>query len=157
MEKVPNGRGVEILIDYAVTPNALEKLYRLVSEAKPKDGRVIAVFGSCGERDRGKRPIMGEIVSSYADIVILTNEDPYHEDPKRIVREIRRGIRNKTPEADLWTIMDRRKAIRKALELARPGDVIVVTGKGAEETMAVGSERLPWNDRKVIEELLREP
>jgi UDP-N-acetylmuramoyl-L-alanyl-D-glutamate--2,6-diaminopimelate ligase len=157
MEKVPNGRGIEILIDYAVTPHALEKLYGLVSEMKPTSGsRVIAVFGACGERDRGKRPIMGEIVSSYADIVILTNEDPYHEDPERIVREIRQGIRGKAPKADLWTIMDRRKAIRKALRLALPGDVVVVSGKGAEETMAVGDRRIPWNDRKVIEEILRE-
>jgi UDP-N-acetylmuramoyl-L-alanyl-D-glutamate--2,6-diaminopimelate ligase len=155
MEEVPNSLGIKILIDYAVTPDSLEKLYSLIHQMKPSEAsKIIAVFGACGERDRGKRPIMGEIVSSYADYIILTNEDPYHEDPRRIVREIRLGIHNKTPQTNLWVIMDRRKAIQKALKLAQPGDVVVVTGKGAEETMAIGDERLSWNDRKVIEEIL---
>jgi UDP-N-acetylmuramoyl-L-alanyl-D-glutamate--2,6-diaminopimelate ligase len=155
MEEVPNSLGIKILIDYAVTPDSLEKLYSLIHQMKPSEtSKIIAVFGACGERDRGKRPIMGEIVSSYADYIILTNEDPYHEDPRRIVREIRLGIHNKTPQTNLWVIMDRRKAIQKALKLAQPGDVVVVTGKGAEETMAIGDERLSWNDRKVIEEIL---
>jgi UDP-N-acetylmuramoyl-L-alanyl-D-glutamate--2,6-diaminopimelate ligase len=154
MEEVPNSLGIKILIDYAVTPDSLEKLYSLIHQMKPSEtSKIIAVFGACGERDRGKRPIMGEIVSSYADYIILTNEDPYHEDPRRIVREIRLGIHNKTPQTNLWVIMDRRKAIQKALKLAQPGDVVVVTGKGAEETMAIGDERLSWNDRKVIEEI----
>lgn len=157
MERVENNRGVEILIDYAVTPHALEKLYTLVSQMKPSpESKIIAVFGACGDRDRGKRPIMGEIVSSHADCIILTNEDPYYEDPERIVREILAGIRNKTPEVDLWTVMDRREALQKALRLANPGDVVVVTGKGAEEVMAVKNERIPWNDKKVITELLSE-
>ena len=156
MERVPNNRGITILIDYAVTPHALEALYGLVAKMKSsKESKIIAVFGACGDRDRGKRPIMGEIVSSYADIVILTNEDPYTENPSRIVREIKHGISNKIPRETIFVIMDRRKAIGKALRLANPGDVVVVTGKGAEETMAIGKKRIPWNDQRVILEELQ--
>lgn len=154
MERVANKRGLQIIVDYAVTPDSLEKLYALVSEIRSGAERIIAVFGSCGERDRGKRPIMGEIVSRYADVVIVTNEDPYHEDPQQIIDEVAAGVKNKTMDEDFFTILDRREAIAKALSLAKTGDIVVVSGKGAEETMAIGSERLPWNDRKVIEEEL---
>lgn len=155
MERIANRRGLTIIVDYAVTPDSLEKLYGLVSGMRPDpQAKIIAVFGACGERDRGKRPLMGEIVASYADTVILTNEDPYHEDPKRIVREIAKGIKGKSLGTNYFRIMDRRQAIRKALRLAQSGDIVVVTGKGAEETMALGDRRLPWNDSRVIEELL---
>lgn len=156
MEFVPNDRGLTILIDYAVTPNALENLYRLVSEMRlPASAKIIAVFGACGDRDRGKRPLMGEIVSSVADIVLLTNEDPYTEDPQQIVEEVRAGISNKILGKTLFILLDRRDAIRKALSLASLGDIVVVTGKGAEETMAVGDARIPWNDKRVILEELQ--
>jgi UDP-N-acetylmuramoyl-L-alanyl-D-glutamate--2,6-diaminopimelate ligase len=112
------------------------------------------VFGACGERDRGKRPMMGEIVSLHADIVILTNEDPYHEDPERILDEIEVGVKGKITEKTFFRIFDRREAIRKALSLLSQDDILLVTGKGAEETMALGDERIPWNDRKVIAEEL---
>jgi len=153
MEYVPNERGIKIIVDYAVTPDSLEKLYELISGMRER--KVIAVFGSCGERDRGKRPIMGEIVSRYADYAIVTNEDSYGEDPQQIIDEVFEGVaKNRNEGADAWRIMDRRAAIRKALELARPGDIVVVTGKGAEETMAIGEERIPWNDKQVILEEL---
>lgn len=154
MESVPNTRGASIIIDYAVTPDSLEKLYALVARMRPDGKRIIAVFGACGERDRGKRPIMGAIVSAQADIVILTNEDPYHEDPERIIDEIEQGIAGKEKEKDWFRIFDRRVAIAKALSLAEPGDIVVITGKGAEETMAIGDERLPWSERAVILEEL---
>lgn len=157
-EAVENQRGINIIIDYAVTPDSLEKLYKLIEKIKvaKEGGKIIAVFGSCGERDCGKRPIMGQIVSAYADFVIVTNEDPYREDPLRIIEEISGGVQNKTEGESFWKIIDRREAIKKALTLAGPGDYIVVTGKGAEETMAIGKERIPWNDKTVIQEILRE-
>ena len=154
MESVPNTRGVSIIIDYAVTPDSLEKLYALIARMRPQSKKIIAVFGACGERDRGKRPIMGAIVSAQADIVILTNEDPYHEDPERIIDEIEQGIVGKEKEKDWFRIFDRRAAIARALSLAGPGDIVVITGKGAEETMAQGDERLPWSERTVILEEL---
>ncbi|NTU67128.1 MAG: UDP-N-acetylmuramoyl-L-alanyl-D-glutamate--2,6-diaminopimelate ligase [Candidatus Moranbacteria bacterium] len=156
MEYVPNARGIRIIVDYAVTPDSLEKLYSLIEGIRSqKEQKIIAVFGSCGERDRGKRPIMGEIVSRYADFAIVTNEDPYGEDPEQIIDEVFAGVvKHKKERTDAWRIMDRRAAIRKALELADPGDIVVVTGKGAEETMAIKEERIPWNDKEVILEEL---
>ena len=165
MELVPNTKNADIIIDYAVTPDAFEKLYASILPLKIPGTKIIHVFGACGERDRGKRPMLGEIASGYADIVILTNEDPYHEDPERIIDEIEKGVMKKRParitprsgvggDTGYFRIFDRREAIRKALALADIGDIVLVTGKGAEETMALGDEWIPWNDRKVIEEEL---
>ena len=160
MERVENSKGLNIIVDYAVTPDSLEKLYELIKSIRNnspeirESSKIIAVFGSCGERDRGKRPIMGEIVSKKADFVIVTNEDPYNEDPMQIINEVSEGIKNRIEGNNFWKILDRREAIRKALEIAKAGDFVVVTGKGAEEIMAVGDKRIPWNDRKVIEEEL---
>jgi UDP-N-acetylmuramoyl-L-alanyl-D-glutamate--2,6-diaminopimelate ligase len=155
LENVPNERGLHIIVDFALTPNALEKLYNLLAGVKKEGAKIIAVFGSCGERDRGKRPIMGEVVSNYADNVILTNDEPYHEDPAEIIEEIALGIKNKTEGQDFWKIVDRRSAIKKALEIAKAGDIVVVTGMGNFETMVVGDKKIPWNDKKVIEEELQ--
>lgn len=166
MELVPNSIGADIIIDYAVTPDAFEKLYATVSVLKIPGTKIIHVFGACGERDRGKRPIMGRIASEHADIVILTNEDPYYEDGEKIIDEIEAGVaKKKTSESParnathnarggFYRIFDRREAIRKALELAERGDIVLVTGKGAEETMAFGAARVPWHERQVIEEEL---
>ena len=154
LEYVPNGKKLKIIIDYAVTPDSLEKLYALLKKLNKNNGKVIAVFGSCGERDRGKRPMMGEIVAQNADYVIITNEDPYNEDPQQIIDEVAVGVKNKEEGKNFWKIMDRREAIHKALHLAKEGDFVVVTGKGAEEIMAIGKERIPWNDKKVIQEEL---
>jgi UDP-N-acetylmuramoyl-L-alanyl-D-glutamate--2,6-diaminopimelate ligase len=157
MEKIENGLGLEIIVDYAVTPDSLEKIYTYLSGLKKDNSRIIAVFGSCGERDSGKRPIMGEIVSRYADFVFVTNEDPYNEDPEKIIDEVFAGVKKyKSENGDAWRILDRRVAIKKALQIAKPGDIVVVTGKGAEETMAVGARRIPWNDPRVIREMLQE-
>jgi len=184
MERIENDRGLEIIVDYAVTPDSLEKLYEYVKKLKKENAKVIAVFGSCGERDRGKRPIMGEIVAKRADYCIVTNEDPYGENPVQIINEVFSGVvgyeankeipnfqfpisnfqtnskfqlpKNKTEGVNAFRILDRCEAIKKALQLARPGDIIVVTGKGAEEIMAVGDKRIPWNDPKVIRKVLRE-
>lgn len=153
MELVPNYMNADILIDYAVTPDAFEKLYTSILPLKIPGTKIIHVFGACGERDRGKRPQMGEIASSYADIIILTNEDPYHEDGEKIIDEIERGV-TKKKDKDYFRIFDRRQAIHKALSLAEIGDIVLITGKGAEETMAIGDERLPWKERQVIEEEL---
>lgn len=154
LEFVPNDKNLNIIVDYAVTPDSLEKLYELMGELNTGKSKVIAVFGSCGDRDRGKRPMMGEIVSKNADFLIVTNEDPYSEDPMQIINEVAAGIKNKKEGEIFWKILDRREAIQKALKLANTGDFVVVTGKGAEETMAIGKKRIPWNDRKVIEEEL---
>lgn len=153
MELVPNHMNADILIDYAVTPDAFEKLYASILPLKIPGSKIIHVFGACGERDRGKRPQMGEIASSYADIIILTNEDPFHEDPERIIDDIEKGV-TKKKDKNYFRIFDRRAAIHKALSLAEIGDIVLVTGKGAEVTMALGDTRIPWSERQVIEEEL---
>ena len=94
MEAIPNEKGLNIIVDFALTPNALDKLYSLLFNIKKEGTKIIAVFGSCGERDRGKRPIMGEIVSQYADFMIITDDEPYHENPEQIIEEIVAGIKN---------------------------------------------------------------
>jgi UDP-N-acetylmuramoyl-L-alanyl-D-glutamate--2,6-diaminopimelate ligase len=157
VERIENKRGIDIIVDYAVTPDSLKKIYDYVSKLKKEGSRIIAVFGSCGERDRGKRPIMGKIVAKIADYVFVTNEDPYNEDPQQIIDEVFEGVSSYRKEnLNAWRILDRREVIKKALQLAKPGDILVVTGKGAEETMAVGEKRIPWNDPKIIREVLRE-
>ncbi|MFA4817855.1 MAG: UDP-N-acetylmuramoyl-L-alanyl-D-glutamate--2,6-diaminopimelate ligase [Parcubacteria group bacterium] len=156
MEYIENNKNLNILVDFALTPDALEKLYALLMKTKKPGVKIIAVFGSCGERDRGKRPIMGEIVSRYADFVVVANDEPYHENPARIIREITAGIKNKKEGVSLLIIPDRREAIRKALQLGKADDIIAVTGMGAEESMVVGDQKIPWDDRKVIRELLQE-
>ena len=155
MEAIPNEKGLNIIVDFALTPNALDKLYSLLFNIKKEGTKIIAVFGSCGERDRGTRPIMGEIVSQYADFMIITDDEPYHENPEQIIEEIVAGIKNKKENETFWKISDRREAIRKALKIASFGDTIAITGMGAEESMVVGDKKIPWNDRKVIEEELQ--
>ena len=154
MEAIENDLGLHIFVDFALTPNALERLYSTLFQAKKSDTRIIAIFGSCGDRDRGKRPVMGEVVSKYADFVILTNDEPYHEKPEQIIEEIAVGIKNKIEGQNFWKIIDRRDAIKKALEIAQAGDIICITGMGNFETMVVGDKKIPWNDRNVIEEEL---
>jgi UDP-N-acetylmuramoyl-L-alanyl-D-glutamate--2,6-diaminopimelate ligase len=152
MELVQNTKGIDIIIDYAVTPDAFEKLYDSVLPLKIPGTKIIHVFGACGERDRGKRPILGEIAAQMADIIILTNEDPYHENGEGILDEIEPAVsRFKKEGRDYYRIYDRKEAIQKAISLAERGDIVLITGKGAETTMAIGDERLPWNERGVIE------
>ncbi|MFA6047340.1 MAG: UDP-N-acetylmuramoyl-L-alanyl-D-glutamate--2,6-diaminopimelate ligase [Parcubacteria group bacterium] len=164
MDRVPNDKNLNIIIDYALTPDSLEKLYSMISTSRTSDvqnteghrmSKIIAVFGSCGDRDRGKRPLMGEIVDKYADYIIVTNEDPYTEDPQKIIDEVASGVKNKKENENFWKILDRREAIKKALQLAKPHDIFLVTGKGAEEMMMIGSKMIPWNDKKVILEELK--
>lgn len=160
MELVPNARDIDIIIDYAVTPDAFEKLYASILPLKIPGTNIIHVFGACGDRDRGKRPLLGEIASGYADIVILTNEDPYYEDPEQILDEIEQGVTKKNSllptdgKKSFFRIFDRRAAIHQALALAEIGDIVLVTGKGAESSIAIGDKRVPWNEKQVIEEEL---
>lgn len=158
LEFLEAGQKFKVIIDYAVTPDSLEKLYNTLQDSKLKveNSKLIWVFGSCGERDRGKRPIMGKVVGERADYVIVTNEDPYHEDPRQIIDQVFSGVieSGKEENKNVWRIFDRREAIKKALTLAKENDIVLVTGKGAETIMAIGDERIPWNERKVIEEEL---
>lgn len=141
-----------VLIDYAVTPGALNRLYRHVRAGTA--GKIYAVLGAAGRRDRGKRPDMARAVARYADEIVLTREDPGTEDEEQIFSDLEKGLVG--VEVPWCRIIDRREAIKYALGEARSGDVVVATGKGAETGMAVGRKIIPWSDREIICELLEE-
>jgi len=157
METIDMGQPFAVIIDYAHSPDALEKIYTTLEMAKR--GKIIAVLGACGDRDRSKRPIMGALAGRYADVVILTNEDPYTEDPVKIIEEVATGVprgmgKSKVGGENLFKVLSRRDAIEKAFALAVKDDIVIITGKGAEECMVVGHEKVPWSDKKVVKELL---
>jgi UDP-N-acetylmuramoyl-L-alanyl-D-glutamate--2,6-diaminopimelate ligase len=160
LEEVSNDKEVKIIIDYALTPDSMEKVGKLLrnklDETKGEKPLFYWIFGSCGERDRGKRPIMGKIAAKYADKIIITNEDPYHEDPQQIIDEVFKGVLEggKTEGKNAFRIKNRREAIKKALSLAKRGDLLLITGKGAEENMKVGNKLIKWNDKRVVKKLL---
>jgi len=138
-----------VVVDYAVTPVSLEEVYKTLSGLKEKDSSLISVLGSCGGgRDKWKRPIFGEIASRYCKEVIVTNEDPYEEDPMEIINQVGEGAGKKAKK-----ILDRREAIRESLCDAKKGDIIIITGKGCEPWMCVaGGKKIPWDDRKIVRE-----
>jgi len=176
MEVIEVGQPFTVIVDYAHTPDALQKVYETL---KPTvRGKLISVLGATGRRDRTKRPILGALAGKYADFVILTDEDPYDEDPGDIIDAVAAGVPRGRPnrggrmkvnkESEIpfkykdsgediwwWRVLDRKEAIAKALEMARPQDVVLVTGKGAEKVMAVGDKLIPWSDKQVLEELLQ--
>ncbi len=144
------------IVDYAFTPNALEKVYQTLANRfiKQTNGRLICVLGACGGgRDKWKRPVLGEIASKYCNKVILTNEDPYDEDPMEIINQVAKGTQNQQGKSAVYKILDRRQAIKKSLELAKKGDVIIITGKGCEPSICLAQgKKIPWDDRRVIRE-----
>ncbi|MBI2448260.1 UDP-N-acetylmuramoyl-L-alanyl-D-glutamate--2,6-diaminopimelate ligase [Candidatus Microgenomates bacterium] len=157
MEKLSSKKGYDVIIDYALTPDSLRGLYATIRALYK--GKIVAVFGACGGgRDKGKRAPMGQVVSGYADYSILTNEDPYFDDPYGIVREIANGFKDndKKEGEDYEIIINREHAIEKALLMAHgDGDVVVITGKGSEVGMNVMGKIVPFNDREVVLKYLR--
>lgn len=150
-ERIEINTPYEVVVDYAHTPDALEQLLE-TTKALTKN-RVILVFGACGDRDKLKRPLMGEIAARLADRIFVTDEESYNEDPAEIRRMLIDGIADGKGESKTEEISDRREAIKKALSVARKGDTILVTGMGHEQFRIVNGERLPWNDGDVIREL----
>jgi len=150
-ERVVEGLGYDVIVDYAHTPDALEKLLE-AAKALTKN-RVILVFGATGDRDKGKRPIMGEIAARYADRIILTDDESYNEDPQAIRDQVLEGIVAGKGDGMTLEIGDRKEAIEKALSIAKKGDTILITGMGHEQYRIVNGERLPWNDGDVVREL----
>ena len=155
LEAVPNALGLTVLVDYAHKPAALEGALQTVRTlAAARGGRVIAVFGCGGDRDKGKRPEMGRIAALLADEVIVTSDNPRSEDPEAILRDVRAGVEAAGKTARYF--VDRREALAEAFALARSGDVVLVAGKGHETCQVVGDRELPFDDRLVARELLDE-
>lgn len=153
-DRIEADKGFDVVVDYAHTPDALEKL--LTTAKSITKNRVILVFGACGDRDKGKRPIMGAIAAKLADRIFLTDEESYNEDPDQIRAQIYEGIKTAKGEVRTTEVADRREAIRKAIDVAKKGDTILVTGMGHEVYRIVNGQRLPWNDEQVVHELLEE-
>lgn len=151
-ERVVEGKEYDVIVDYAHTPDALQKL--LEAAKSTTKNRVILVFGACGDRDKTKRPIMGEIAANLADRIILTDEESYNEDPDTIRRMVYEGIEQGSGTGKTTEIADRREAIERALSIATKGDTVLITGMGHEQFRIVGGERLPWNDGDVVREIL---
>ena len=152
MERVDCGQPFTVVVDYAHTPDALEKALETLSQLPHR--KIITVFGCGGDRDRKKRPLMGEIASRRSDRVIVTSDNPRTEDPERILSEIEPGL--KSGGGNYSRIADRREAIGVALHEAGEGDVVLIAGKGHESYQVIGTEAFPFDDRSIAREILHE-
>jgi len=149
----------QVIVDYAHTPEQLENVYKsLTPKPYTLNPNLICVLGSCGGgRDKWKRPVLGEIAKKYCKEIIITNEDPYDENPMEIINQVASGItpgvNGKTPGVEL--ILDRKEAIRKAIGIAKPNEIVIITGKGSESLMCVeNGKKIPWSDRQIAKDTL---
>jgi UDP-N-acetylmuramoyl-L-alanyl-D-glutamate--2,6-diaminopimelate ligase len=177
LEKVENQKGIHIFVDYAHTPDALERsLLGLTSileemrQARPQEEeKIITVFGCGGDRDRTKRPLMGEAAGRLSDFVILTSDNPRTEDPLAILNEAEKGLKKMglkewaSGELKAWRtkkgyvkVPDRRESIRMAVRLACPSDVVFIAGKGHEDYQIIGTKKFPFDDRVEVKRALEE-
>jgi UDP-N-acetylmuramoyl-L-alanyl-D-glutamate--2,6-diaminopimelate ligase len=139
-----------VVNDYAHTPDALEKVLKSLRLLKPK--KLITVFGAGGDRDKEKRPLMGKVVEEYSDIVIITSDNPRSEDPLQIIEDIKSGMELKK---ETYMIVDREKAIEKAICLAEKNDIVLIAGKGHEKYQIIGDKKIPFDDIKVAKKYMR--
>ncbi len=166
LERVENALGVTILVDYAHTGDALENVLQTLKELAT--GRIITVFGCGGDRDRGKRSIMGDVAGRFSDLAIITSDNPRSEDPATIIREVREGLlplglreytiselSGDTSEKGFLSVESRRDAIRLAIRCARAGDIVLIAGKGHEDYQIIGTERHHFDDREEAAAALR--
>jgi len=154
MDYVALGQPYDVVVDYAHTPGAFARLFPWIRSVSR--GRIIAVFGSAGERDPAKRPLQGQVASRWCDVVVLTDEDPRGEDGMAILGEIAAGCEGKTRGTDLFLERDRPAAIRLAFGIARPGDVVLLLGKGHEGSIIGPAGSAAWDERAEAERALRE-
>jgi UDP-N-acetylmuramoyl-L-alanyl-D-glutamate--2,6-diaminopimelate ligase len=151
-EPIPEARklGIEVIVDFAHSPDALEKV--ILAARKLAKGRVIVVYGAGGQADKGKRPMMAEVVTKLADIAILTTDDPRGEDPEEIIKEVEKGVQ---PNSLSLTVLDRREAIDTAITLATRGDVVLITGRGHEPyQIFTETLKIPFKDRDVALDII---
>ncbi len=150
-ELVPNKKGLTIMIDYAHSPESLSSILKAVKSYT--QGRVISVFGCGGDRDPGKRPIMGEISGTVADYTIITSDNPRTEKPETIVNQIEEGMKKTNGKYEV--IVDRKQAIKSAIEMANKRDIIVLAGKGHETYQEINGEKFPFDERTIIKEIIK--
>lgn len=154
LETVREGQDFLVLVDYAHTPDALERV--LENARQMTDKRVIVVFGCGGDRDPGKRPLMGQAAAELADVVVVTSDNPRTENPARIIDHVLQGAeKSSKPGGQLTVLEDRRAAIAYAIDLAEAGDVVVIAGKGHEDYQILGTEKVHFDDREEARKFLR--
>ncbi len=158
LELVNAGKKFTVIIDYSYEPASLENALKTIKVFKPK--RIILVVGSAGGgRDKWRRPVMGELADKYANLIVITTDDPYDENPETITKEILAGVlknKKRILGKNVFKITDRRLAIKKAIGLAKKGDVVLLAGKGGEMWMNVaGGKKIPWDERKITEEMIK--
>lgn len=151
LESVPNDLGVKIFVDFAHSDDALQNVFRSLQEVK--NGRIIALFGCGGDRDKSKRPKMAEVCEQYADLIIVSTDNPRSEDPEAICRDILQGF---SKNASVLVELDRKKAIAKAIRLAKPGDIVLIAGKGHETYQIFAHHTLEFDDRQVAMEAVQQ-
>jgi len=147
-EAVDEGQDFAAIVDYAHTPDSLDVVLQAARELG--DGRVIVVFGAGGDRDRGKRPLMGRVARERADVLLVTSDNPRSEDPLAIIQDVLQGT-----GTDVEIDPDRRSAIARAVSLAAPGDIVVVAGKGHEPGQEIEGVVHPFDDREVVRAAIR--
>ena len=153
METIAAGQPFSVIVDYAHSPDSLTALFNVL---KPLDHKnIITVFGACGDRDASVRPTMGNILDTHADYIVVTNDDPYTENPEKIANDLLRGITYHPINLSTFVTLDRRAAIAKAISLAKPSDLVLVLGKGAEQWQVFHNKKIPWDDRTVVREILK--
>lgn len=152
MENISAGQNFAVMVDYAYTPDALAKVLQTVKAAS--NGRILLVFGATGDRDKGKRPLMGKAAAKYADHVFLTDDETYTENPAAIRQMVMKGIKESKRQKKTTEIADRREAIKAAFKMAKKGDTVLLTGIGHQNYRNMGGKKLPWDERQVARELL---
>ncbi|MGA0146496.1 MAG: glutamate ligase domain-containing protein, partial [Ilumatobacteraceae bacterium] len=153
MERIDEGQDFTVLVDYAHTPDGLSAVLRSLRESS-LEGKILVVFGCGGDRDKAKRPMMGEAAAGLADEVIVTSDNPRSEDPQAIIASIVAGVPDHLRHRLVGVITDRRAAIESAIDRARPGDVVLIAGKGHETTQTTGTNIIDFDDREIARELL---
>ncbi len=154
MDEVKSKDGFSVFIDYAHTPDALQNILDTLGEMK-ENGRIITVFGATGDRDATKRPEMWQVVSNQSDVVILTQDDDYTENTQKIIKDILPWIDRKQGE-NFWIIADREEAIRTAIVMAKPDDIILLAGKWDEHTLMTNDWPIEWHEKTLVENMLKD-
>lgn len=158
MERIDEGQPFTVFIDFTVTPVAYEKTLKAAREILEPEKRLLVLTGSCGDRMKEKRPMIGKICAELADVVVVTNEDPYTEDPDTIIGEVWKGVTSVGAQhccALAQKIPDRREAMRFLFSQAQPGDIVLLCGKGSDTTMTTKDGKIPWDEREIARELLK--
>lgn len=153
MEAIIEGQSFAVIVDYAHTPDAMENVFETLKPLTP--GKLVAVFGSAGDRDRRKRPLMGQIAAEHCDVAIVTDDEPHSEEAGQIRKSILKGANHTHSTAKIMEIADRGAAIKQAFALAKRGDTVVILGMGHQKYRAMNEGKIEWDDRNVARQLLK--